>query len=180
MRSFRPFVTNILGELRPEAAAVFFRDLGINWAVSTLVAFNVFGDAVSLVETRIILRWSRGAPLATLFYLLLLDVLLSAGIYIVLPELAHQDLNILWKGILFKGPEPWLGILFWSTFVTSLMFYGFLAAVLLLNVCRPLIRCLNLLFDKISIDKHPVGALTLSALVVWTVGLLVFGMVIAA
>jgi hypothetical protein len=132
---------------------------------------------VSLVETRIILRWSRGAPLITLFSLLLLDGVLSICIYMVLPELAHQDLNVLRQGVAFKGPQPWLGILFWSTFVTSVMFYGFLASVLFLNLCAPLIRCLAFFFERISTEKYPVGALALSALVLWTIGLLVLAFI---
>jgi hypothetical protein len=163
----------ILALHEPTASSVFLSDLlRGNWGLFGFIAFNIFGDAVSLVETRVILRWSRGAPLRTLLSLLLLDSILSAGIYMVLPELAHQDLNILWQGIAFKGPQPWLGILFWSTFLTSLMFYGFLASVVLLNLCRPLIRCLNFFFEKISIERYPVAALTLSALFLWTIGLL--------
>ncbi len=174
-------VMAILALHQPEAARVFLRDiLGGNWGLFTFIAFNVFGDAVSLVETRVILRWSRGAPIATLFSLLLLDGVLSAGIYMVLPELAHQDLNVLWQGLAFRGPQPWLGILFWSTFVTSLMFYGFLASVLFLNLCRPLIRCLTFFFEKISIERYPVAALTLSALFLWTVGLLTLALITAA
>ena len=66
--------------------------------------------------------------------LLVLDLILSAAIFLVLPLVLWEIPDFL-QAIRFQGPRPCLGILFWSTFSTSVVFYLFVASSLL---ARPL------------------------------------------
>src|ERR1019366_5193963 len=114
----------VLSAIFKSATSVFlntFRASG--WMVITYIAFNFFGDAISLVETRWVLRRSRGAAVMTIAGLLVVDLIASAAVYLALPELANESFSTLWDGIWLRGSQPWLGILFWSTFATSAVFY---------------------------------------------------------
>ncbi len=144
--------------------------------ILTFIAFNFFGDAVSLVETRWVLRRARGAALATMGLLLLVDLIASAVVYLALPELAHESFETLGQGIVFQGTQPWLGILFWSTFATSALFHVFVLAVLLLKVLEPLVRMVNLLDRWFSLYEHPARLLSVSAVMIVSVVFAVVGL----
>jgi hypothetical protein len=77
-----------------------------DWKILTFVAFNLFPDAVSLVETRWILQKGNVVSLRSITLLLLLDLALSAAIYLILPGIADQRFDLLRDGILFKGSMP--------------------------------------------------------------------------
>jgi len=176
----RAFVSSILmvfllASAFPAAATVFLGTLrGSGWMALTYIAFNFFGDAVSLVETRWVLRKARGAALATVASLLLVDLIASAAVYLVLPGLAHESFDTLRQGVFLRGTQPWLGVLFWSTFATSALFYVFVLAVLLLKVLAPVVKMVNLLDTWFSLYEHPARLLSLSAIIVLTIA---FGLV---
>ncbi len=91
------------------------------------------------------------------------DLLASSLIYLVIP-IATRSFDVI-PAILFGGPKPWLGILFWSTILTSIVFYAFLASAfvaLFLIPWRALLRLSVLL-------KDPVRAVTLIGLVLGTI-----------
>jgi hypothetical protein len=98
--------------------------------VLAFVAFNVFANTFSLLETRWVLRRGRSATVVQLLGLLALDLVASAGIFLFLPAVVGE-LNTFWDAVFLHGDRPWLGILFWSTFGTSVLFYLFVAAVFL-------------------------------------------------
>jgi hypothetical protein len=98
--------------------------------VLSFVAFNIFGDAISLLETRWVLQRGNNATVIQLLGLLVLDLLASAAIFLFLPAVLGQ-LPTFWEAVFFGGESPWLGILFWPTFGTSVLFYLFVAAVFL-------------------------------------------------
>jgi hypothetical protein len=101
--------------------------------------------------------------------MLLLDLLLSAAIFFILPGIADQNLDTLLQGIMFKGPVPWTGILFWSTFTTSLIFYLFVVAVLILKLLMPVFATAQS-FDKwFPIYDHPVRLVAMVMVALMTV-----------
>jgi len=92
---------------------------------------NLFTDSVSLVETRFILQWSVNASFKKIFLLLALDILATLLIFLLLPILSGE-FSTFANAILFGGERPWYGILFWSTFGTSVIYYVYLISVVLL------------------------------------------------
>jgi hypothetical protein len=163
----------VLSAIFKSATSVFlntFRASG--WMVITYIAFNFFGDAISLVETRWVLRRSRGAAVMTIAGLLVVDLIASAAVYLALPELANESFSTLWDGIWLRGSQPWLGILFWSTFATSAVFYVFVLAVLLLKVLTPVVRTINFLDNWLSLYEHPARFLSVSTIIIITIGFL--------
>jgi hypothetical protein len=164
------FVTGVLAVLCPDSARLFIQSI-VNGQVGllTFLVFNLFGDAVSLVETRLILSLCKGHAVITLLGILILDLVLSAAIYLVLPGLAAEKLEVLRDGIMFRGLQPWLGILFWSTFATSLLFYLFLASVLFLKAALPLLRVFDRFESAFSFYSHPARLVAVAMVLIITV-----------
>jgi hypothetical protein len=131
----------------------------------TFVTFNVFGDAVSLAETRWLLSFSKGRNVWILLAILLFDFAVSALIYLILPSLANERFDLMVSGgIRFQGPQPWLGIMFWSTFATSLFLYVFVVITLLLTkIVTPLLRFSDALNTWFSVYQHPMRLFALAA-----------------
>jgi hypothetical protein len=172
------FFIGILAILFPSAAYTFvteFEQTGPLLLAS--VAFNVFGDALSLVETRWVLRWARGLPLLGILGVLIMDVLLSAVIYLVLPGISNVNWNNLIQAIQFEGPEPWMGILFWSTFLTSILFYLFVISILLLRIITSFAALFNRLNEWFAIYQHPVRLVTIAMVITETIAFAIFGVV---
>lgn len=157
-------------------ALSFLDDLGRNhWKVGCLVLFNLFADMISLIETRwVLIQSGRRSTLLGIVAMLLFDLLLSAAIFFVLPGIVDQNLNTLKQGIIFKGPLPWTGILFWSTFATSLLFYVFVAAVLVLKLLMPIFATAQSFNKWFPIYDHPVRLVAIVMVALVTVG---FGIV---
>lgn len=116
------------------------------------LAFNVSADTISLMETRWILRKSRSVSVRQLPFLLAADLILSFLIYLILPVLVGQDLIEFWKAIRFSGPKPWIGILFWTTFSTSAIFYIFVASVVVIQLQEPITQPF---MNVIDVEEHP-------------------------
>jgi hypothetical protein len=133
---------------------------------------------VSLIETRwVLIQSGRRAMLRGILGMLLVDLILSALIFFILPGIADQNLNTLLEGIIFKGPLPWTGILFWSTFATSLIFYVFVGAVLVLKLLMPVFATARSFDEWFPIYNHPVRLVAMVMVALITVGL-VIGIVI--
>jgi hypothetical protein len=125
------------------------------------LAFNIFADSVSVVETRFVLRRGIEAGLVRLSGLLLLDLLLSTAIFLFLPY-SLEELSSFSDGVWFRGDRPWIGILFWTTFSTSLLFYTFFVASLLI---RPLSHVPKL-GRRLKVETQPIWALAAAMVVV--------------
>ena len=141
------------------------------------VAFNVFADGVSLLETRWVLHRGTTASLGMLFGLVILDLVASAVIYLMLPTILWPQILEFWDAVRFQGERPWLGILFWTTFSTSFLFYLFVVAALLV---RPLAAELSLfgwLSTPFGLEAHPIRCLAVAMAVVVTLGFLAGGVV---
>lgn len=157
----------ILALVVPDAARSFIDLVAAgNWLLLSFVAFNIFADAISLVETRWILRTSRTAGVLRILGLLVLDLVLSGVIYLVLPLIANQDLRVLMDALRFRGSMPWMGILFWTTFSTSAFFYLFVISVLTRKLLTPITR---LLPKWIDVENHPAGTVACAMGAVCTV-----------
>lgn len=136
------------------------------------VAYNLFADAISLVETRWILQLSIGKSFRRLLALLGLDLVLSAAIYLLLPLIAGQDTRVLFDAVTLGGSRPWLGILFWSTFATSLVFYLFVLATAAIAIASPLLRLVHWLGGFFAMADKPLRAIGIAMVLFET---LVFG-----
>jgi len=153
----------VLGAIMREATTSFYHLLLQDGPiVLSFVAFNLFGDAVSLLETRWMLGFSRNRGVLVLPVLVLADLVLSAAIFLFLP-LVLGELPSFWENILFRGSRPWLGIFFWSTFATSVLFYLFVATVVLLIVPgHGLARLFHRTVGRmITIESRPFTAIAL-------------------
>lgn len=153
-----------------DSALSFIDDVGKNhWKAGCLVLFNLFADMVSLVESRwILVRSGRRSMIRGIIAMLLLDLLLSVAIFFILPGIADQNLDALLQGIVFKGPVPWTGILFWSTFATSLIFYLFVAAVLILKLLMPVFATAQSFDRWFPIYDHPVRLVAMVMVILMT------------
>jgi hypothetical protein len=115
---------------RVDAATTFFAEMrnGEGFKILAFVAFNIFADGVSLLETWWVLQRGRRTTVVQLLGLLALDLAASGAIFLILPAVVGE-ITAIYDAILFHGDRPWLGILFWSTFGTSVIFYLFVIAV---------------------------------------------------
>jgi hypothetical protein len=125
--------------------------------ILVFVAFTTFADTFSLLETRWILRRGLDAGTAMMLALLGLDLVLSAAIFLFLP-LVLGELPGFFQAALFRGDRPWLGILFWSSFSTSVTFYVFAVSSLLI---RPLAH-MPKLGRYLAVETRPVLVLTIA------------------
>lgn len=118
---------------------------GVVLILTGITVLNAWVDYVSLIETRLILRYASRVKLLFLPVLLLLDVFLSAAIYLLafvtilstfemlsyiltgsfpsLLALNHFFLKYIPGIITFDLIDPYESILFYSTFSTSIIFY---------------------------------------------------------
>ncbi|PKB57302.1 MAG: hypothetical protein BZY73_03730 [SAR202 cluster bacterium Casp-Chloro-G3] len=155
-----------------EAGWAFWRAIQANPWVLTFVAFNVFADGVSLWETRWVLEKGATARVPKLVGLLVLDFVLSGVIYLVLPLALWPQILEFWDAWQFKGEQPWLGLLFWTTFSTSFLFYGFVLAALLVRPLRAAAVGLGVVGNWFGLEEHPVRCLSVAMALVVT---LIFG-----
>lgn len=123
--------------------------------VIPFIIFNIFADTVSLSETRWVLKKSHIVSISYLPLLLIIDLLLSACIYLFLPIISGQNLHEFFKGIQFTGTKPWIGVLFWSTFSTSVIFYLFMIAVLVIQVQKPFTLRLKRIGEALQFEENP-------------------------
>jgi len=156
----------LVGLIKMDASVSFTEAISTDIKAFAFVAFNLFADGVSLLETRWVLQRGANAGVAMLLALLLLDLVLSAIIFLILPTILWEVPAFL-EAALFRGDRPWLGILFWTTFSTSVMFYVFVLAALLL---RPIHWLTRLVYKRFDVEAEPVIGLAVAMALVVTVG----------
>ena len=131
---------------------------GGTWILLLYPLLNLFADSFSVHETRWILRKVEKVSLLWLLPLLGLDLVLSAGIFLLIPMGASTFTNV-FQAMIFQGEQPYLGILFWSTFSTSAMFYLFIiSSVVTSFLYTPLKIALSPL-KFLNIDRNPVNCM---------------------
>ena len=157
----------LLGLLRKDAGFAFHEALTSDIKILGFVGFNLFADGLSLAETRWLLRRAVKSALRGLLVLLVIDLLLSAAIFLLIP-LILGELPALWEAIFFEGDRPWLGILFWSTFSTSVVFYLFVIAAVLVRLFAALARFFG--WATSPLQAHPVLCIAIAMALVVTVG----------
>jgi hypothetical protein len=163
------FFIALLSIVFPSAARSFINHVNTaGYMILATVSFNVFGDALSLVETKWVLKLARNRPFIAIVGILLLDLLLSALIYLVLPGISNVNWTTLLAAIRFKGSEPWMGILFWSTFLTSFLFYLFVASIFFIRIMVQLGPIFNALDRWFTIYRRPMRLITVSMVFVET------------
>lgn len=128
--------------------------LTVGYGLLLFPLFNIFADTVSLYETRWILTRSKGLKVILLIPALVLDLFLSGLIYLILPILVGQEMNIMLQGVMFNGPDPWIGILFWSTFTTSAIYYLFFITIVTMSMIEIPSNILQRINKQISIEKN--------------------------
>lgn len=150
-----------------DAAQTFVDAIEVEgFKVLAFVAFNMFADGVSLLETRWVLQRGAEATIPALLALLVLDLILSAAIFLVLPTILWEVPEFL-EAALFRGGRPWLGILFWSTFSTSVLFYLFACAAMLARLSAHVMRVVRITID---VEKAPAQTIAAAAIVEVTAG----------
>lgn len=127
-----------ISEIFFDGATSYLRDLqNTGLIMLSFLAFNIFADTISIQETNWVLKKTEEASIFDLIFLLIFDIVISGIIYILLPWFVGQDMSVFLDGLLFSGPSPWIGILFYSTFGTSIIFYVFMLVsftILILNI----------------------------------------------
>jgi hypothetical protein len=167
----------IVGLIRWDAGIAGVKAVYADPKVLTFLAFNVFADGVSLLESRWVLQRSAKASLRGLAGLVLLDLMASATIYLILPTVLWPQILEFGDAVLFRGDRSWLGILFWTTLSTSVLFYLFVAAALLVRPLATGFTVFGWLSTPFGLEYHPVRCLAVAAVIVVTVAFLAGGIV---
>lgn len=140
-----------------------YNEIGI--IVLGYLFLNVFADSISLLETDIVLRLAAKGNIKRFAAFGLFDIFLSAVIFLAIP-LSTGNLDVFLDAIWFKGERPWLGVLFWSTFSTSIIFWLFLISVFVLTFLQKILKYYVKLNVALPIDKKPITCLYVTAVVV--------------
>jgi hypothetical protein len=167
--SFSLLFLVLLGAAQWKASWAFIQAVVADPRVLAYVAFNVFADGVSLLETRWVLQRSATASLPALGGWLLLDLVASGIIYLILPTILWPQILDFWEAVRFQGEQPWLGLLFWTTFSTSFVFYAFVLAALLVRPLRALVLGFGGIGKLLNLEEHPVRCLSVAMALVVTV-----------
>lgn len=159
----------IIGLLWPPAALSFISDLKVlGLPLLSIMLLNLFADSLSLVETRIILHMTSTGSITKFLTLLVVDFFASALIFLVIP-FSTGNISLFLEAIFFRGDRPWLGILFWSTFFTSICFYLFLLSSLFLAILREAVRGFFGLERILLISEKPIRCFGLVFSLIFTI-----------
>lgn len=140
------------------------------------ITFNIYADSFSLLETRWVLRRGANAGVRVLLELLVLDIIASAAIFLFLPA-TLGGIDIMREAVMFQGTRPWIGVLFWSTFATSIIFYLYVVAAFIVRPLARLAQLFAFLSGPFDSNKHPVRVIAIAMAVVITLGFTVIGTV---
>lgn len=145
---------------------------------------NFIPDYVSLFQTRLILNYIEHAGIRWLSVLLVLDLIITGlifafglVIFIILTR-GSVDLyfSLLSDMIQFRclGNRPPLGILFYSTFFTSVWLYLFLAASISVKFLHSMGRIGNWIMTIIEVEKKPFQSMGLIIIILTTLAFLIY------
>lgn len=150
-----------------------------------LVTFlNFIPDYISLFQTRLILKYIEHAGIRWLSVLLVLDLIITGlifalglGIFIILAGVnVDIYLSILSDMIQFRslGNRPPVGILFYSTFFTSVWLYLFLAASISVKFLHSMGRIGNWIITIIEVEKKPFQSMGLIIILLTTLAFIIY------
>ena len=181
-------MTFVWAVLDPASWQRFLSDEGV-WILFFILFFalilNLVPDYLSLLETRWILRRVAQAGVKKLIMLLVLDVIITGGIFVcgvgiisilidysegyptVVVEFVDYMLEFLSASILFRiqGGELQLtpGIFFYSTYFTSIWFYLFVASSIATKLLYSLGRIGNRVMGLLKVEEKPFQSMGLIA-----------------
>lgn len=171
------FFIFILSFLNSDASKTFFLDINqFGWIILTFGFLNILADSFSLIETRFILSESVGKSLVGFLFLLLIDIIATALIFLTIP-LSSGYWQMFFEAIYFHGERPWLGILFWSTFMTSLLFYLFLLSCGILAILHKTLKKYTYLEKFMDIKTRPIRSLGQIAIIITTFFFFCYGVI---
>ena len=132
-----------------------FHQLG--WIIFFYLFLNIFADSFSMLETYFVLKFASYGKPERFPILLFIDFLASGILFLTIPIITG-NFNIFYDAIFLKGEIPWLGILFWSTFLTSIFFYLYIFSIGVLLVFYNYSK----IDEKyLNIKKHPFFSIAL-------------------
>ena len=167
-----------LWDTDPGSLLVSVKEGNVSWLGPIfLIIYNLFADAISLKQTRWILKKSLNSKMLSIIILLILDLMLSGLIYIMLPLIAGQNMSDLWEAIFFDGPKPYLGLFFWSTFSTSFIFYLFVFSAFSLALLEPIFVLLRKLDPFFKLNENPIRGAAILLVLIETIGFIIYAIV---
>jgi len=170
---FRGILTSLvamllIGLFNRNMVASFISDLSLyGWSIFGYVMLNICVDSFSLLETRFVLRVASRGSVLRFAGVVLLDIVASATLFLAIP-IASGNLGVFVQAILFKGPRPWIGILFWSSFSTSAFFYLYLLSAGALAALQAFAKGFLRLDRFLPVSERPFRCLGLVAMVITT------------
>ena len=125
------------------------------------IFYNLIPDYLSLQETRLIMQLSQDRPVGGIAILAVLDLFLSAAIFLgflallmaVFGPADETPLELLWK-FLIEERTPVI-VLFLSTFFTSFLWFAFLASIVAIRVLQRISPFLRILLGVIARSESP-------------------------
>lgn len=152
-----------------EIANSFISDFdSIGITILAYIFLNIFADSISLWETSHILRIAATGSMTKYYSLVIFDILISALIFLVIPW-STGNIHVFFEAIKFQGEVPWFGILFWSTFFTSVIFYIFIISTCIFIVSKRILGIYIGLNKILPIVDKPIKSLCLVAMVFITI-----------
>ena len=175
---FRAMLTSIavmllIGLLKWDMVRAFTADINLyGWSIAGYLLLNVCVDSFSLLETRFVLKLASLGSFVRFFGVIIFDILASATIFLAIP-IASGNFGVFLEAILFQGDRPWIGILFWSSFSTSVFFYLYLVSAGALAALQAFVKGFLRLDHFLPISEKPFRCLGLVAMVITTLIFLV-------
>ena len=153
--------------------------------------FNLVPDYISLLETRWILRKVAQAGMKELIMLLVLDAILTGVIFfsgvgvIILIYCVNTGegvgvctlLEFLGIFILFRGSELPFGILFYSTYFTSVWLYLFIAASIATKLLYSLGHTGNQVLALLKVEEKPFNSMGLLLIGLLTLAFAIYAII---
>jgi hypothetical protein len=140
------FFIFIASLLKKELVVPFLASYELFDAFLIFLLLNILTDCLSILETRYMLNKALSGSIKTLILFLCLDLLASSLIYLIIPIL-NGDLTLFLDAIFFNGEMAWVGIFYWSSLFTSLLFYLCISGFFILHI---LCKCSN---NKYFVNK---------------------------
>lgn len=103
------------------------------YLVMFYLLLNIFADSFSILETYYLLRKASEGTIQQFPKLLVIDFFASGILFLMIP-FSTGNFNVFVDAIFFKGDSPWFGILFWSTYATSILFYLYIFSISVLVI----------------------------------------------
>ena len=173
-KNFSPFraimmsliVMLLIGLFKSDMVQSLLLDINqFGWSILGYLLLNVCVDSFSLLETRYIITLTSRGTFIRFLVVVILDILASATIFLAIPILSG-NLHVFIEAISFQGNHPWIGILFWSSFSTSIFFYLYLASAGVLAISCAVVKGIHSLNRFLPIWEKPFRCLGLVAMMI--------------